>query len=466
MFVKLSIKRSSLEKLLKSQHSSEYSDVLFSSITTSSLEAQSGSIFVPLIDKRDGHDFIVDAMTRGAAGFLCQQDHPQLKRLSPEMLKQAIFVPDTLRALGRVAEAHRLQFQLPVIAVTGSNGKTTTKDLIATIFQSAYKKKLHATEKNFNNEIGLPFSIFGLNKQHKIAVFEMGMNHAGEIARLSKMARPETGVITSVGHAHIEFFKSTAAIARAKGEILKGMKKGGALFVPKSILHLSILKTLAQKSGVKLQTVSLENAGLKIAKQDEQGYELLLGKEKFRFNFFGSKVLENLSLAVAVAKKYALTNQQIVSGIKKYKPAAGRFSVRRGYFTVIDDGYNANPDSTMASFDALKHIAGDKPLAIVLGDFKELGTFSKRLHEKVADAIAQEFSSNTAIFSYGDQAQLITERLRKQFNFPSAQNFVATDAGRQDLIGRLSKLKRGSVILIKGSRSMQMEKIAESLKLS
>ena len=192
-------------------------DIRLQSITNSSLEVKPGSLFVPLADRRDGHDFIDDALKRGASAFFLKKNHAAAKKFKGDT--RAILVDDPLLALGALAHFHRNRFTPLVIAITGSNGKTTTKEMLAQIFRRALGRKCIATEKNYKNHIGVPFTLFAIGKDTRVAVVEMGMNHAGEIAYLSRLARPDAGIISSIGHAHIEFFTSRAGIASAKAEI-------------------------------------------------------------------------------------------------------------------------------------------------------------------------------------------------------------------------------------------------------
>jgi len=412
--------------------------VRFTSITNSSLEVKEGSLFVPLADKRDGHDFIADAVRRGAAAFFLKKQHPVTKKLSAEILRRAIVVDDPLEALGRLAHFHRMRFTPFIVAITGSNGKTTTKEMLAQIFQRALGKKCIATEKNYNNHIGLPFTLFAIRADTRVTVLEMGMNHAGEIAYLTKLARPHAAIISSIGHAHIEFFASRAGIAAAKAEITEGMPAGGFLYVPQNVAEFKTLSLAAKKAGVR------------ILKIKPGAYPVAEGNAVW---------LSNFSLAAAAAKDAGISAEIIHAAAKKFKPAAGRMQLKKGYFTVIDDGYNANPDSAIASIDAALAIANGGRVVCVFGDFKEMGRFSRNLHAWTGSEAAKK--KVAAFYGVGKDMRHAVAAFKKQAR--GAKSYTFERSAVDDLVAQLKQEPRGSVILVKGSRAMKMEEIAAAL---
>lgn len=224
-----------------------HKEPLITTITTSSTEAEENSLFVPLLGNRDGHEFIRDAISKGATYFLVEENHPIYKNLNLEEKSKAIPVKNTLTALGKLASFHRSRFDPIVIAVTGSSGKTTTKELLGNCLKNLEESALVVTEKNYNNEIGLPFTLFKISDQTRVVVCELGMNHKGEISRLSQIAKPDYAIITTIGTAHIEFLESQKNIAKAKGEIVEGLKKGGKLFYPNTGEYSKILKNKTRK---------------------------------------------------------------------------------------------------------------------------------------------------------------------------------------------------------------------------
>lgn len=211
-------------------------------ITTSSGEIKPGSLFVPLRGTRDGHEFIPDALSKGAHAFLCERNHPILKKLSVADQAKAILVSDCLLALGVLSRYHRKRFNPIILAVTGSSGKTTTKDLLGGLFGFLNHKSLVVTEKNYNNEIGLPFTLFRITEETRVVICELGMNHRGEIKRLSLIAEPTHALITNIGSAHIENLKTREAIADEKIDIISGMLENSVLFVPDDLEFLNRAK--------------------------------------------------------------------------------------------------------------------------------------------------------------------------------------------------------------------------------
>lgn len=430
------------------------------SITNSSLEVRPGSLFVPLLDKRDGHDFIADAALKGAAAFFLKKGHPATRKLSADLRALAIEVEDPLAALGKLAQFHRNRFAPLIIAVTGSNGKTTTKEMLAQIFKRTLGKKCIATEKNYNNHIGLPFTLFAIRKDTRVAVLEMGMNHAGEIAYLSRLAAPHAALISSVGHAHIEFFKSRAGIAAAKAEILEGMLPGGSLYVPAQVAELQTIAAAARQKKAELIKIDThKDALLKIEETTPQGFKLRLGKEKIFFPHANIAWVSNLALAAAAAHNAGIATEAIAHIIRKFKPAAGRMQLKKGYFTVIDDGYNANPDSAVSSIDAALQVAAGKPVVCVFGDFKEMGKLSRKLHAWTGSEAARK--GIAAFYGVGTDMRHAMTAFRQRAK--TARSYAFNRDAVPALIEQLAAEKKGSVILVKGSRAMRMEEIVAAL---
>lgn len=437
--------------------------VKITSVTNSSLEVQPGSLFVPLADKRDGHDFIADALKRGAVAAFARRGHAVLKSLTEAEKLRLILVDDPLIALGKLAAFHRRRFAPLVIAVTGSNGKTTTKEMLSQIFREHLGRGCIATEKNYNNHIGLPFTLFAIGAATRAAVVEIGMNHAGEISYLSHLAMPHIAVISSIGHAHIEFFRSRAGIAAAKAEIIDGMLPGGALYVPKAIAEVTTVAAAAKRRKISLHKTDpaqKNGVALQIVSQSPTGFQLSLGKERVLFPYANNAWVSNLALAAAVAGDAGVPVTKIAAAIRKFKPAAGRMQLKKGYFQVIDDGYNANPDSAVASIAAALQIADGRPVVCVFGDFKELGKFSKALHAWTGKEAAK--AGISAFYGVGSDMRHAVTAYRQAAAKKAPAYLFARDQVA-NLVQKLKGERKGSVILVKGSRSMKMEEIVSLL---
>ncbi|MBV6494087.1 MAG: UDP-N-acetylmuramoyl-tripeptide--D-alanyl-D-alanine ligase [Turneriella sp.] len=438
----------------------DFEDTRITSITTSSLSVKPGSLFVPLVDKRDGHYFINDALDHGASAFFVRKGHNILKHVRSAHQKKAIIVDDPLDALWRLARFHRMRFTPYIVAVTGSNGKTTTKEMLAQIFKAALGKACIATEKNFNNHIGVPFTLFAVNAKTRVAIIEMGMNHAGEIEKLVSLAMPDSAVISSVGHAHIEFFSSRRRIANAKGEIMANLPTNAPIYLPHDISEIDTLLQIAKKRMLRVRRIDTRKGFLKVEKANQNGFTLLVEGKKINFPYPNKAWVSNLALAANCAHDAGIKTPAILDAIRCFKPLDGRMQIRKNYFTVIDDGYNANPDSAVSSIDAALQIAHGAPVICVFGDFKELGRFSAKLHAWVGRKAAEKGVS--AFYAVGKSMEIA----RAAFDQASGKKARSYLFAREDLRGIISTLKKekmGTVILIKGSRAMKMEEIAEKL---
>ncbi|XDD48130.1 UDP-N-acetylmuramoyl-tripeptide--D-alanyl-D-alanine ligase [Leptospira sp. WS39.C2] len=422
-------------------------------ISTSSREIKNGTLFVPLRAERDGHSFITDALNQGASGFLCEKNHPILKTLAKEHQTKAIFVKDTLSALGILANYHRKRFSPQVIAITGSSGKTTTKDLLGGLFSFLDSKTLVVTEKNYNNEIGVPFTLFRINEYTRVVICEMGMNHRGEIKKLSIIAEPTHALITNIGSAHIENLKSRENIAEEKIDIISGLRPSGVLFVPDDIDFLQRVKLRVKKQNTKLVVwKNASNPELKVKTTLKNGFVLQWKQNTINWNIPGKKLLSNVRGMTAIASYFGISDSQIMITIQKYKSPNKRLNINKGYFTIIDDSYNANPESMVSSIDASLQYANGKPIVWVLGTMKELGKFSKYYHEQIGKVI-QKIGTGV-LLTFGEDTKAMVKQVKtgKYFN------------DKNQIISYIKKeIPKGAVILIKGSRSMKMEEIVLEL---
>ncbi|NLJ56406.1 MAG: UDP-N-acetylmuramoyl-tripeptide--D-alanyl-D-alanine ligase [Firmicutes bacterium] len=431
-----------------------------------SRQVKGGELFFPLPgEKENGHVFIAAALRRGAAGSLVEEKWlPMLAGESFSPDKVLIVVENSLHALHKIAAAHRSRFGLPVIAVTGSNGKTTTKDFIAAVLSTRYN--VLKTEGNLNNHLGLPLMLLRLKRDHQAAVLELGMSGPGEIALLTALCRPSRGVITNVGEAHLEFLGSKENIAQAKGELLVGMGPGGKVFLNGDDPFLNRLgqeyageiSYYGFKKGAALQALGYAFTDLGCT------FRAVLpgGKqEEFSIPLPGKHNVYNALAAVAVGLDFSLQEEAIREGLAKSIPAAMRLekTLTKSGFWVINDTYNANPTSVRSALQFLKEWGSDRQKIAVLGDMFELGPQAKEMHLAAGRHIAA--LGIDFLCTVGKLAAYIARGAREA-GLPPAKVFSA-ESKRETLHYLASLSLAGSCILIKGSRGMQMEKIVEEL---
>ncbi|QOI43207.1 UDP-N-acetylmuramoyl-tripeptide--D-alanyl-D-alanine ligase [Leptospira interrogans serovar Canicola] len=440
-----------------------HKEPLITTITTSSTEAEENSLFVPLLGNRDGHEFIRDAISKGATYFLVEENHPIYKNLNLEEKSKAIPVKNTLTALGKLASFHRSRFDPIVIAVTGSSGKTTTKELLGNCLKNLEESALVVTEKNYNNEIGLPFTLFKISDQTRVVVCELGMNHKGEISRLSQIAKPDYAIITTIGTAHIEFLESQKNIAKAKGEIVEGLKKGGKLFYPNTGEYSKILKNKTRKHGNKLVLTKSDKI-FSILQKKSSGFLLEYKNKKIQWNLPGEKLLENLSVAITCLEAIGTPQEWIQEGIHSFKSSNKRLDLQNGKYFVINDTYNANYESMISSLEVADQLADGKEFYAVLGDMKELGEYSKEFHKKLGKKCS-EFQNLKGLYTFGIDAFWIQEEFVKRTSSPRfSEHFPGTQEGLSELIHKfLQTIPEGSIVLAKASRGIQLERFVEAL---
>ncbi len=424
-------------------------DVSFEGAAIDSRRLVAGELFVALPGGRaDGHVFVAQAAQAGAAGAL-------VATAQPVELPQVV-VPDVLAALQAHAAAHRRRWGQRVLAVTGSNGKTTVKELLANILRLA--GAVHATQGNFNNHLGVPLTLLGLRAEHQAAVVELGANHPGEIAALTHLAQPQVGVVTQAGDAHLEGFGDRAGVARAKGELFAGLAADGIAIINAD----DAFAQFWQEQAAHCQVVSFgRTAEAEIRAADEtateQGSRFSLhvpgAVAELFLPLLGAHNVSNALAAAAAAWAVGSSLEHIVAGLGAGLAVAGRLQPVRALAgaTLIDDTYNANPTSLDAALAVLARRGGRRYL--VLGDMAELGADAGRLHAQAGERAAR--LGIERLFSTGE---LAAEAAR---SFGPA---AATFADHQELLFALrAELAPDVTVLVKGSRSAQMERIVAGL---
>lgn len=434
-------------------------DTALAGISTDTRSLKPGELFFALRGENfDGHEYIDAAFARGAAAVVVD------KAFDSAGKGFCLKVDDTLRALGELAAYLRRKKPLKVLALTGSNGKTTTKEMLVNILSRKYN--VLATKGNYNNLVGLPLTLFRLEPGHEAAVLEMGMNVPGEIARLTEIAGPDVGLVTNVGPAHLEGLGDIEGIARAKGELYAGLNGGsvGVVNIDDRLVYeqseafkgKKFFFGFSEKADVTLR--GLEQSGL-----EHTGFDLETpqGKARVDFALLGKHNAANAMAAAAAALAMGASLEDVTAGLNETRPYPGRLELKilPGPVYLIDDTYNANPVSTEAALEVLSDHRGEGRALAVLGDMLELGAAAKSEHEGVgvkAASLGIDF-----LFAIGPESAAMAEAAKNQGG-PGirVEHFKdALEAG-QRLAGELRENDR---VLVKGSRGMRMERIVEHL---
>lgn len=431
-------------------------------VVIDSRQVESGYLFVAIPgEKVDGHKFIPDVFAKGAAAVLSEQ---QLE----DPAGPYILVESTTKALRDLAEYYRKSLDIKVVGITGSVGKTSTKEMIASVLSEKYR--VLKTEGNYNNEIGLPLTIFKIRAEHEVAVLEMGISEFGEMHRLATMANPDICVITNIGLCHLENLKTRDGILKAKTESFAHLKKDGIAILNGDDDKLSTIRQVGDKEPVfygmeekmeyredakkSVYATGVENLGLYGMQARIHTPE---GERDVRIPIPGEHNVYNALAATAVGLSLGLSLNQISSGILKAKTIGGRTNLlNTGSMTVIDDCYNANPVSMKASLDVLATAEGRK--IAVLGDMGELGENEKKLHYEVGEYLAKK--EIDVLFCAGELSEEIAKAAQKESKTCEVYYFKTRDALLEQL---LPFLKKGDTVLVKASHFMEYPEIVKAL---
>ena len=426
-------------------------------VSTDSRNITPGCLFIPLEGERfDGHSFINSALEAGAAGCLTARE-----RESYLPGRFYIKVRSTQRALWELARYYKKLFPIPFIAVTGSVGKTTTKDMTAAVLGARFR--VHKTEGNFNNDIGVPLTLLRLEAQHEVCVVELGMDHAGEIDNLARLVEPDMALITNIGDAHIENLGSRENIFKAKCEIFPHLKRDGLAILNGDDPLLAALEgTLAQRTVFVGEGEGLDYTARDLS-SDGAGHlfcRVKTPRSQFEANIpaLGSHMIYPTLMAAATAEALGMAPDEIVRGIGAFLPTKMRMNIVRckGDIVILNDAYNANPQSMRAAAAVLGDAQGRRKVAVV-GDMKELGPGSEQFHRAVGGYFAQAGADR--LIAVGDLARFMAEGARDA-GLGQADWFPTLDAARNALS---REVRAGVTILVKASRSMAFEKIVDFL---
>ena len=432
-------------------------DAAFTGCGTDSRTLGAGELFVALSGPHhDGHEFVVEAQERGAAAAVVERPIAASIPL--------LVVPDTLAALGSLAALWRARFPIPLVAVTGSNGKTTVKEMLLSILSR--NGATAATRGNLNNEIGVPLCLFALDDTHRYAVMEMGANHPGEIARLCRIAEPSVAVVTCCAPAHLQGFGSVEGVARAKGEVFAGIGPDGVAVINQDDDFAPLWHSLAgerRRIGFGLRpgaevTARLAPPHLKLAGDGLSGSRFRLetprGAATVRLPLLGTHNVLNACAAAACAEALGVSIEHTVGGLESVKAMRGRLTAYDGPpgVRVLDDSYNANPGSLRAALEVLAHCRGERWL--VLGEMGELGAESPKLHRDaghLAKALGVE-----RLYGLGDLCRESVAGFG-----PGGRHFPDIESLQTALS---AELHAGVHLLVKGSRAMRMERVVGDLR--
>lgn len=427
-------------------------------IETDSRQIAGPSVFWALPGENfDGHNFVSNAVEQGAVACVVQSGRDLVVPTSCSVIE----VDDPLRALADLARWHRLRLATPVVGITGSFGKTTTRELVSSVLATRFR--VFQSQKNFNNDVGLPLSLFDLSAEHEVAVLELGASQVGDIRRLCSVALPNFGIITGIGRAHSETFGGVHQTRVAKAELVECLPTDGRAFLP---FDDPEQRFLAAKSACPVEFLSTQAGAPNSLLKAERivvcngRVQFHIGAQRFEFEAAGAHLVRNALFAVAIGRQFGLADAEIARGLANFKSVAGRCQIRMlGEWTVIDDTYNASPEAMVAACRTLGQWPTTGRRILVTGDMLALGDDALSGHQDVGIAAAE--ARVDLILSLGKHAQVVVATAQEA-GVPPEHTAAFTEL--EPLLNRLkSALQAGDVILVKGSRGMRMERVIEWL---
>jgi UDP-N-acetylmuramoyl-tripeptide--D-alanyl-D-alanine ligase len=437
----------------------------FRGVSTDSRTVAQGELFIALKGERfDGHHFAIEALKKRAGGVIIEEDRVRDIRWNGYRPSAVIAVKDSLRALGDIAQERRRRFGTPVVALTGSNGKTTTKEMISACLETTFP--VLKTKGNLNNLIGLPLTLLELTEKERIVVLEMGMNVPGEVRRLTEIAEPDVGLITNIEKVHLEGMGSLERIKDEKGELFRRMRQDGTILVNQD--DPRVIDLASEFKGQKI-TYGIDHPADVMAREIEfkgtEGTSFTLVTEgvtlAIRLPYLGRHFVPNALSAVAAASLFGIDMERVKKALEHLSPSPMRMEVLRlkGGVSVINDAYNANPKSMELALEILSQMKGGGRGFAVLGDMLELGDDSVEAHQLIGKRVAE--LSIDFLLALGEEAPVLVESAIRHGLDSEKAKIVESHA---EAISFLKKsLRNGDWILVKGSRRMGMEKIAEGL---
>ncbi|CCI81273.1 UDP-N-acetylmuramoyl-tripeptide--D-alanyl-D-alanine ligase [Lactobacillus hominis] len=434
-------------------------DTVITSVVFDSRKATDNSLFVPLAGQRDGHEFVANAISHGAKATLWKKGHPN----KPESIP-VIEVDDPLTALQDLAQYYLNKVNPTVVGITGSNGKTTTKDMIAAVLSKRFN--VHKTQANFNNEIGVPVTILEMKPSTEILVLEMGMDRPGQLHHLSSLVKPDVCVITMIGEAHIEFFGTRDKIADAKMEITDFLKADGKFIYngDEPLLAERAKKIKQSKSTFGFEEDDTVYATEWKSYMHHASFKINNSDEKFTIPMIGKHNVSNAMAAISVGRHFHESDEEIAQALSKFTPTANRMQWKKGDVgeAIMDDVYNSNPTAAKAvltSFGQVKIKEGGRRIA-VLGDMLELGDAAPQLHASLASALDPTIIDE--VYLYGPEMKNLADALTTKYSKNNIHYYPQESMDRmiEDL---KNDIKQDDIVMLKGSHGMHLEKVLDRL---
>ncbi|WP_284646184.1 UDP-N-acetylmuramoyl-tripeptide--D-alanyl-D-alanine ligase [Paenibacillus silviterrae] len=437
--------------------SGEYEELLILGVSIDSRSVQSGNLFIPIIRQLEGHDYVEEAITKGAMASLWQKDHP-----NPPVHLPLIYVDDCLESLQMLAANYRKELPIKVIGITGSNGKTTTKDMISSVLETKYR--VHKTVGNLNSQIGLPLTILEIDKSTEVAVVEMGMSERGQMGRLSLIAKPDIAVITMIGVSHLSSLGSREEIAAAKLEIIDGLQDNGILIYngDEPLLTNRVKSTKNEKPICTTTFGHGEDNDFYFTNKvtQQEGSLFTVEDNNFFIPLLGAHNVINAVATIAVATKMGLSPTEIDMGFQSLRVTSMRMEkiLSTLGFTIINDAWNASPISMSAAIKTFEELTGYSRKHLVLGDMLELGEQEQEFHRDIGrmiDPVKIDF-----VYTVGKLSKYIASEAEKRFPVGGVQAFNDKKELAQVLKNRVLP---NDAIMLKGSRGVQLESVLPNL---
>ncbi len=451
--MKLSL--SEISKNFPSNVGTKDANIFIQEITTDSRKKVSKGMFVPIIgDQFDGHNFIKDAINNGAIASFWQENK-EVPTFIPNDFP-LFFVKDTVEGLQRLSKFYLHKINPIVIGITGSNGKTTTKDLVFSVLQKKFKT--HKTQGNFNNHIGLPLTILSMAENTEVIILEMGMSNFGEISLLSELSNPDYAIITNIGESHIEFLGSRAGIAKAKLEIIDGLKTNGKIFVDGDEPLLSSIEK--DFSVLRAGFNSDNDLLISNVKFENDHHYFTVNGNQFELSLLGRHNVKNASYAIALALELAVPMEEIKEGLANIELTGMRLErmIGKNEALIINDAYNSSPTSMKAAIETIKDYQQYERKVLVLGDMYELGPNEEELHRSVADVINEPI---TDVIAIGEKGKWIVDEIRGRGIPVHVYSFLR----KEEALPFITEILSPEVVLLfKASRGAKLESLVNELK--